>query len=140
MMKWIGLAIQLLLIKKSVDKTKLSLGQLEKAAFYFKKFLCFFVGIFFSSLFMIVAIVVAILDFGLQLDRSGGVVMSGLMYSALIFFGISLSLGLLSVLYLYLSRRHAPVVVADEFSSPPAMQWLDVADSLLKTLLKNPKI
>lgn len=139
MMRWVGFALQLLMLKKSMDKTRSSIGQLENAAFHLKKLMVFFLGAFVSALFLVISLVVAIVDLGLQIDRGAGIALSGLMISALAFLGISAVCAMLSALYLARKRVAPPAAPPTDSLPLPGLDWIDVADRLMKSFLDRPR-
>lgn len=138
MMRFIFVALQLMLFKKSMDKTQSSIHQLENVFIHLKKLMLFFIGIFCSALFAIFSLIVAVVDIGLQLDKSGGISMSGLMWSSLIFAGISVFFALVSASYLSLKRKKERASIQQD-SSVPSVEWVDIANKLLQAFLDSPK-
>lgn len=91
-MKWIPLLLQLVLFRKNWLESQTMVETAQAMAEKSKRVAILLVGLFFSSIFLIAGIVVAVLELGTQIDRGNGIHYSGIMISAtiLLFLGLAI--------------------------------------------------
>jgi hypothetical protein len=96
-MKWITLLLQLALFRKNWMESQSMMEAGAAMADKSKRVAVLLVGLFFSSIFLISGIVVAVLELGTQIDRGNGIHYSGIMISATILLVLGAGIVLLSV-------------------------------------------
>ena len=96
-MKWITLLLQLALFRKNWMESNSMMEAGAAMADKSKRVAVLLVGLFFSSIFLIAGIVVAVLELGAQIDRGNGIHYSGIMISATILLALGGGIILLSV-------------------------------------------
>lgn len=132
MVKLISFLLQLLLLRKNIQQQQ-AMAFAQSKVHKAKGYAFAGVGSFFAIFFLVVAIVVAIIDLGLQLDRNGDVHFSGLMISSVIFVGLSVILFALGWI---------PLFAGSKPEEPPAQTaatdpWLALAEEFLTEVLKQ---
>lgn len=96
-MKWITLLLQLALFRKNWMESQSMMEAGAAMAEKSKRVAVILVSLFFSSIFLIAGIVVAVLELGAQIDRGNGIHYSGIMISATILLGLGAGIVALAV-------------------------------------------
>lgn len=105
MLKWILFASQMLALKKNFTKSASAFNYVEHTIERARGYFLFSIGCVVSGLFLMVALVVAVIGIGLQTEQHGTISFSGLMISATILLGMSAVFFLLSLLVLILQKQ-----------------------------------
>lgn len=106
-MNWISLLIQIFALRKTANESHALIDAAKAMAERGKRTFVSFLVLALSALFFFSALLVAIIDLGLQIDKNGFLSYSGLMISATILSVIGLLLVMLSLLV----ARMEPVTV-----------------------------
>lgn len=105
MIKWVTFILQILALRKSFTESASAIdyakSTMEKARGYF----LYSLGCIVASLFFLISVTVAVIGVGLQLEQRGNLSFSGLMVSAVIFFGISVFFFVVSFLALLIEKQ-----------------------------------
>lgn len=105
MFKWISFALQLFALNKTFNKSSSAIEFVERSVETARSYLLFSIGCIVASLFLLIALVVAVIGAGLQIEQSGSISFTGLMISAALFFAISLFFYILSTIALVIQRQ-----------------------------------
>lgn len=125
-MNWISLLLQLLALRKTAHHSSAMLDAAKNMAERGKRTFVSVMVLVMSGLFFFSALLVAVIDLGLQIDRDGALSYSGLMISATILLVIGLLLVVVSML---VNRASAP--------PPPPPPRSSEREEKIKELLEN---
>jgi hypothetical protein len=125
-MKWLSLILQLALFRKNWLESRSMMEAGQAVAEKSKRVAIISAGMMFALLFFVAAILVAVIELGLQIDRGAGLHYSGLMISATIFFALGLALAATGLL---LGKR-APAKAA-----PPPDRLGDLVEECISVFL-----
>lgn len=105
MFKWVSFALQLFALKKTFTKSTSAIEFVEQSVATARSYFLFALGCVVASVFLLIALVVAIIGAGLQIEHSGGISFTGLMISAALFLGISIFFYVISTVALIIQRQ-----------------------------------
>ena len=105
MTKWISLALQILMWKKSLTKSASAMEYVERVAEQARGYFLFMVGAIVSAVFLLTSLITAVISVGLQIEQKGEVGFSGLMISASIFLAIALVVFAISSVLLVVQKQ-----------------------------------
>lgn len=137
MLKWISLLLQLLMLKKSLTKSATAIEYVERTVEKVRGYFLFTVGMLIGGFFLLIALVVAVLAAGLQIEQYGGIEFRGLMISATIFFVIALVIFIVSFLLHSLQRQHMSERERIRQRESQSGSLMPLAEEVLKQVLRN---
>lgn len=138
MVKLISFILQLVLLKKSFSKTSTSFEYIERAGEKARGYFLFSVGCLIGVLFLLIAMVVAIIAVGLQIEQTGGISFSGLMISATLFLGVSIFTFIISsILLIVQKQKMLERLRAKEREQASHSQFMPLIEEILKQVLMN---
>ena len=105
MFKWISFALQIFALKKTFTKSTSAIELVERRIEAARSYFLFTIGCIVASLFLLIALVVAVIGIGLQIENSGAISFTGLMISATIFLVISVFFYVISVVALIIQKQ-----------------------------------
>lgn len=105
MMKLISFALQMLLLKKSFSKTASPLDYIERTGEKARGYFLFSIGCLIGMIFLLIALVVAVIAVGLQIEQNGTISFTGLMISATIFLALSVFIFIVSSILLVIQKQ-----------------------------------
>ena len=98
-------ALQLFALKKTFTKSNSAIEFVERSVQSARSYFLFTIGCIVASVFLLIALVVAIIGAGLQIEHSGAISFTGLMISAALFLAISVFFYFISMIALVLQRQ-----------------------------------
>ena len=105
MFKWLSFALQLVALKKTFTKSTTAIQFVERSVETARSYFLFTVGCVVASVFLLIAVVVAIIGAGLQIEQSGNISFTGLMISASLFLAISVFFYFISTVALVIQKQ-----------------------------------
>lgn len=105
MFKWIAFGLQILALKKTFSKSNSAIEFVERSVDSARSYFVFTIGCVVASTFLLIAVVVAIIGAGLQIEKSGFISFTGLMISAALFLAISIFFYVISTIALVIQRQ-----------------------------------
>ncbi len=105
MIKIISFLFQMALLKKSYSRSPSPLDYIEKTGEKARGYFLFSIGCLVGAIFLLIALVVAIIGMGLQIEQHGNVSFTGLMISATIFLVISIFVFIVSSILLVIQKQ-----------------------------------
>lgn len=139
MTKLISFILQVILLKKSFTKTASPLDYLERTGEKARGYFLFSVGCLIGMIFLLIAIVVAIIGVGLQIEQHGSVSFSGLMISATIFLAIAVFIFIVSSILLVVQKQKMleRIRAKEREQSSMSSQLTPLVEEILKQILVN---
>lgn len=137
MFKVISFVAQLLMLKKTLTKSSSALDYVEKTSERVRGYFLFSVGSVIAVIFLMIALVVAIIGVGLQIEQHGFVSFNGLMISSTIFLVISVIVFLISAILLSVQKQKMAerLRLKEEMASSSSIKPL--MEEILKQILVN---
>lgn len=138
MVKVISFILQLVLLKKSFSKTTSPLDYLERTSEKARGYFLFSIGCLIGLFFLLIAVVVAIIAVGLQIEQHGTLSFSGLMISACLFLAISIFIFIVSSILLVVQKQKMLERLREkEKEQASQSQVLPLVEEILKHILMN---
>ncbi len=138
MFKLISFALQIFALKKTFTNSNSAIEFFERSVQTARNYFLFTIGCIVASVFLLIALVVAIIGIGLQIEHSGAISFTGLMISAAIFFAISLFFYFISVIALVVQRqKQLERQRAAEHARTSETGVATLLEEILKQILKN---
>jgi hypothetical protein len=103
--KLISFILQMIVLKKSFAKTVNPMDYLEKTGEKARGYFLFSIGCLLGMIFLLIALVVAIIAVGLQIEQHGAISFNGLMISAAIFLALSVFVFIISSILLVIQKQ-----------------------------------
>ena len=138
MFKWISFALQIFALKKTFTKSTSAIELVERRIEIARSYFLFTIGCIVASLFLLIALVVAVIGAGLQIENNGAVSFTGLMISATIFLTISVFFYVISVVALVIQKQRRlerQRIIEQARSADSGMASL--VEEILKQILTN---
>lgn len=138
MIKLLSFALQIFLLKKSFSNTTSPTEFIERSTEKARGYFLFSVGCLIGVIFLLVAIVVAILSIGLQIENDGGIAFTGLMISASLFLAIGVFVFVVSTILLLLQKQKMlELQRAQEKEQFSGTGIAPLVEQILKQILSN---
>lgn len=137
MFKIISFVAQVLMLKKTLTKSSSALDYIEKTSERVRGYFLFSVGCVIAVIFLMVALIVAIIGIGTQIEQHGFVSFNGLMISATIFLVISVVIFIISAVLLSVQKQRMAerLRLKEEMAASSSMKPL--MEEILKQILVN---
>jgi len=138
MVKFISFILQMVLLKKSFSKTASPLDYIERAGEKARGYFLFSLGCMIGLFFLLIAMVVAIIAVGLQIEQHGTLSFSGLMISASLFLAISFFIFIVSSILLVIQKQKMlELIRAKEKEQSASSHLMPLVEEILKQILQN---
>lgn len=138
MVKFIPFILQILLLKKSFSKTTSPLDYIERTGEKARGYFLFSIGCSIGLFFLLIAIVVAIIAVGLQIEQHGTLSFNGLMISSSIFLAISVFVFIISSILLVIQKQKMlERIRTKEREQASQSQFMPLLEEILKQILLN---
>jgi len=138
MVKLISFILQLILLKKSFSKTASPLDYIERTSEKARGYFLFSIGCFIGLFFLLIAVVVAIIAVGLQIEQHGTLSFSGLMISASLFLAISVFVFIISSILLVIQKQKMLERIREKEKEQASQSHLmPLVEEILKQILSN---
>lgn len=138
MVKLISFVLQLILLKKSFSKTASPLDYVERTAEKARGYFLFSIGCLIGLFFLLMAVVVAIIAVGLQIEQHGTLSFSGLMISASLFLAVSIFVFIISSILLVIQKQKMLERIREkEREQASHSQVMPLIEEILKHILSN---
>ena len=133
-MQWFSLFLRLFMARKAFQQTESLQETAAALAEKGKRYILAAMLLAFAGLFFFSALMVAVINLGLQLEHDGALSYSGLMISASVFAGIACALALIGALLWNRKKAEAPVEVK---SSPAEGKVKELLEEFLVSFLSQ---
>lgn len=139
MTKLISFILQIILLKKSFTKTASPLDYIERTGEKARGYFLFSVGCLIGMIFLLIAMVVAIIGVGLQIEQHGSVSFGGLMISATIFLAVAVFIFIISSILLVVQKQKMleRIRAKEREQSSMSSQLTPLVEEILKQILVN---
>lgn len=137
MLKLISVVIEIFMFKKSITKSASVVAYFEKTVEQARGYFLFSIGCVISLLFLMIALVVAVIGIGLQIEQHGSVSFSGLMISATLFVIIAAFTFLVSIVHLILQKQKMAVRQQIQEQQTASSSVMPLVEQILKQILVN---
>lgn len=130
--------LQLIALKKTFSKSNSAIEFIERSVQTARSYFLFTAGCIVASVFLLIAVIVAIIGAGLQIEHNGGISFTGLMISAALFLAISIFFYFISTIALVVQRQKQ--IERQRLAEQARMSEPGVApllEEILKQILKN---
>lgn len=138
MVKFISVILQIILLKKSFSKTASPLDYIENKVEKARGYFLFSIGCTIGLLFLLIAMVVAIIAIGLQIEQHGTLSFSGLMISASLFLAIAVFVLIVSSILLVIQKQKMlERIRVKEKEQSSGSHFMPLVEEILKQILLN---
>lgn len=138
MVKFISFVLQLILLKKSFSKSASPLDYIERTSEKARGYFLFSIGCLIGLFFLLIAVVVAIIAVGLQIEQHGTLSFNGLMISASLFLAVSIFVFIISAILLVIQKQKMLERIREkEREQATHSQVMPLIEEILKHILSN---
>lgn len=144
MLKLITILLQIFALNKTFSKSTTAIDFFERSVQTARSYFLFTVGCIIASVFLLVALIVAIIGVGLQIEQQGAISFTGLMISATLFLVISIFFFIVSTIALIVQKqrrleRQKAIEAARAAQSPLGTLFEEILKQILNNLSQPKK-
>ncbi|MFN3453683.1 MAG: hypothetical protein ACK41T_01905 [Pseudobdellovibrio sp.] len=137
MFKIISIILQALVLKNSFNKSVSALDNIEKTVDKVRGYAVFTIGCIMGCFFLMMALIVAVISIGLQIQNTGSVSFTGLMISSAIFLIISAFIFIMSFIILAVQKNKIEQKMLEKERLASSSSVGNLVEEILKQILVN---
>lgn len=137
MFKIISIILQALVLKNSFNKSVSALDNIEKTVDKVRGYAVFTIGCIMGCFFFMMALIVAVISIGLQIQNTGSVSFTGLMISSAIFLIISAFIFIMSFIILAVQKNKIEQKMREKERLASSSSVGNLVEEILKQILVN---